>query len=295
MPVHNPTVLGRMMVAMRLSVQAMFLGISLVGMGAAMSETPMSRPLIVAHRGGAGLAPENTLAAFHKAIALQVDAVELDVHLSKDGVPMVIHDPDVSRTTDGRGEVGMLTRAELKTLNAAAQFTGEVLPPQRIPTLDDVLDVLRGRLGVQIEIKRRADQTRYAGIEAAVMEAVRRHHMLAAVRIISFDFPTLQAIKTLAPTAQTCALMSSAYLKRFDTRWQPDTLVHDLAAHGFDCVGVPFKQLTKRLFKALRVQHFRVGVWTVNDVSAMRQFVDLGVDFITADRPDLLHEVLRAR
>jgi glycerophosphoryl diester phosphodiesterase len=246
----------------------------LVGIGVAMSDALTQRPLNVAHRGGAGLAPETTLAAFRQALALKVDAVELDLHLSQDSVPVVIHDPDVSRTTDGRGQVGALTLAELRSLNAAAHWTGEALPPQPIPTLDEVLHLVRGHVAVQIEIKRRADQTRYAGIEAAVLEAVRRHRMLDQVHIISFDFPTLLTIKKLAPTVQTCAL-ASAYLKRFDARSKPQAVVHDLVRHGFDCVGVQFTRLTKPLFDALRARRFRIGVWTVNDASVMRQFVDL--------------------
>ena len=258
-----------------------------------MSDTPVKRPLTVAHRGGAGLAPENTLAAFRKAVELKCDAVELDLHLSKDGVPMVIHDPEVSGTTDGRGEVSALTRAELETLNAAAKFTGGMVQPQRIPTLDEVFRMVRGKAEVQIEIKRRADQTRYAGIETQVLDTVRRHDMLPAVMIISFDFPTLQDIKRLAPTARTCALISSSYVKQFHAWWKPEAVADDLAAHGLDCVGVHFSRLTKRLLNALRARHFRVGVWTVNEASALRKFVEMGVDFITSDRPDLLQEVLR--
>jgi glycerophosphoryl diester phosphodiesterase len=258
-----------------------------------MSDTTVKRPLKVAHRGGAGLAPENTLAAFQNALDLKTDAVELDLHMSQDGALVVIHDPDVGNTTDGIGEVGSLTLAELKTLNAAAKFKGvQQVEPQHIPTLEEVLVLVQGRARVQIEIKRRNNATRYTSIEARVLEVLRRTHMLHDVRIISFDFPTLQEIKALAPNLRTCALISSKYLKRFNAWWKPDSVVQDLVAHGFDCVGVKHSRLTRQLLQSIRARGFQVGVWTVNNPGAMRKFVDMGVDFITSDRPDLLNDIL---
>lgn len=258
-----------------------------------MPEPNVTRVLKVAHRGGAGLAPENTLAAFRKALELKVDAVELDVHMSKDGALVVIHDPDVQETTDGSGEIYALTLAELRKLNAAAKFKGQRFEPQRIPTLDEVLALVRGRTRLQIEIKRQADDKRYTGIEVKVLEALRRNSMLDDAAVISFDFPTLQDIKALEPRLQTCALISSRYLKRFNAWWKPASVVDDLATHGFDCVGVKHSRMTRQLFEALRASGFQVGVWTVNEPSAIRAFAEMGVDFITSDRPDLLNGIVR--
>ncbi|RMF89952.1 MAG: glycerophosphodiester phosphodiesterase [Nitrospinota bacterium] len=252
---------------------------------------PVHRPLKVAHRGGAGLAPENTLAAFRKALELRVDAVELDVHLSKDGAVVVMHDPEVSRTTDGSGEIGRLTLAELRTLNAAARFSEETAP-QRIPTLDEVLDLVKGKAEVQIEIKRRSDKSRYAGIEEKVLEAVRLRDMLEDVVIISFDFPTLQRIKVLEPQIRTCALVSTHYFRRLGGHPDPALVVADLQQHGFRCVGIKHTWLTAPLLKALHTQGFQVGVWTVNVPFLIREFAGLGVDFLTSDRPDLLNTLL---
>lgn len=253
----------------------------------------MRRPLTVAHRGGAGLAPENTLAAFRKALELQADAVELDLHMSKDGALIVMHDPDLVRTTRRVGEIRLLTLPALRTLNAAANYRGGPVEPQRIPTLPEVLELVKGRAGVQIEIKQWADQIRYPGIEAKVVEAVRHFDMLADVLVISFDFPTLQAVKALEPRLATCALVSPSYLARFDVRRDATPVVHDLVTHGFRCVGVKHTWLTEPFLRALRACDFRVGVWTVNDPLAMRKFVAMGVDFITSDRPDLLRSMLQ--
>jgi glycerophosphoryl diester phosphodiesterase len=252
----------------------------------------MRRPLTVAHRGGAGLAPENTLAAFRKALELQADAVELDLHMSKDGALIVMHDPDLVRVTRRVGEIRAHTLTDLRTLNAAANYRGNHVEPQRIPTLPEVLELVKGRAGVQIEIKQWADKMRYPDIEARVVDAVRHFDMLTDVLVISFDFPTLQVVKALEPRIATCALISWAYLSRFDVQRNAMSVVDDLARQGFCCVGVKHTWLTEPFLQALRARDFRVGVWTVNDPPSMRKFVAMGVDFITSDRPDLLRDML---
>jgi glycerophosphoryl diester phosphodiesterase len=251
-----------------------------------------TRPQAVAHRGGAGLAPENTLSAFRKALELGVDAVELDLHMSKDGALMVMHDPDLARTTGKIGVIRTLTLTELHKFNAAATYRSNGTVPQHIPTLQEVLALVKGRASIQIEIKLGPNRTRYPGIEAKVIDTVHRHDMLANVMIISFDFATLQTIKILEPTVQTCVLVSSLYLSRFDLQRHAAPAVANLAAHGFNYVGVKHTWFTAPLLHALRQGNFRVGVWTVNDLLSIRKFAEMDVDFITSDRPDLLRQVL---
>ena len=144
---------------------------------------------------------------------------------------------------------------------------------------------------MQIEIKQSVDQQRYPGIEAKVLEAIRHYGMLPSILVLSFDFPTLQGITALQPRVATCALIASAYLSRFEVRRDPGPMVDDLVAHGFRCVGIKHTWLTEPLFRALRQRDFRVGVWTVNDAFSMRKFAEMGVDFITADRPDVLRDI----
>lgn len=248
----------------------------------------MNRPLRVAHRGGAGLAPENTLAAFRQGLAFKPDAVELDLHMSQDGALMVAHDPELKRATGKAGEIHELTLAQLKQLNAAATYKDITIEPQPIPTLQEVLELVRGQAQVQIEIKVRTDKTRYAGIEAKVVEAVRHYDMIDEVVVISFDFPTLHDIVALEPRLRTCALFSTSYLSRFGV-WRDDAEVaEDLASQGFNCVGAKHSTMTEGLFQALRARDLQVGVWTVNDEDDMRKFAEMGVYFITSDRPDLL-------
>ena len=145
------------------------------------SPVPFSRrPLRFAHRGASSRAPENTLAAFEEAIGLGVDAIELDVHLSADGIPVVIHDEWVDRTTDGHGLVSALTFGALRGLDAGAWFDRR-FRGERIPSLDEALDLTRERCGLNIEIK--AEQPAPAFQVGEVDARGLKHGDLAVVQV----------------------------------------------------------------------------------------------------------------
>jgi glycerophosphoryl diester phosphodiesterase len=249
------------------------------------------RVLRIAHRGGAGLAPENTLASFRKGLEFQADAVELDVHLSSDGELVVMHDPNVARTTDGSGEIGTKSLAEIRKLDASARWFGAPVGTQAVPMLQEVLDLVKGSCGVQIEIKLRTDGSRYAGIEGKVVEAVRRSGMMDRIVVLSFDYPTLVDVKALEPRLRACALVNKASLVAIG-KTDPAAVGAEMARLGADYVGVDKAVLTQALYDGLRSRGLGVGVWTVDDEKTMRQFAAMGVDFITSNRPDLLRGVL---
>jgi glycerophosphoryl diester phosphodiesterase len=265
---------------------------SILSVGFYQDGHAMNRPLRVAHRGGAGLAPENTLAAFRQGLAFQADAVEFDLHMSQDGALIVAHDSNLKRATGMAVDIHTSTLAQLQQLNAAATYADKTYEPQRIPTLQEVLELVRGHAGVQIEIKVRADNARYAGIEAKVVDAVRHYDMIDDVVVISFDFPTLHEITALEPRLRTCALFSTAYLSRFGVRRDATKVAADIASRGFRCVGVKYTLMTEGLFQAFQARDVQVGVWTVNDEADMHKFAAMGVAFITSDRPDLLQKWL---
>jgi glycerophosphoryl diester phosphodiesterase len=251
------------------------------------------RIIKVAHRGGAGLAPENTLAAFRAGLEQGADALELDVHLSRDGELVVIHDAALARTTNAAGEVGGKTLAELRQLDASARFSGPPVGRQLIPTLQEVVDLAKGRASLQIEIKLRSDGSRYPGIESKVVETLRHSGMVDDAVILSFDFPTLTAMKALEPRLRTCALISRAYLQNIGKRG-PAAVAGEMAELGVTSVGVEKTWLSEPLYRELRARGLGVGVWTVDDAETMRRFASLGVDFMTSNRPDLLRQVLAA-
>ncbi|MEW5719037.1 MAG: glycerophosphodiester phosphodiesterase family protein [Chloroflexota bacterium] len=251
--------------------------------------------VFIGHRGAAGEAPENTLAAFRRGLEVGADAIELDVHLSKEDELVVIHDPRLDRTSDGTGLVRDLTLAEISRVNAAAKFKGGTdYGVQRIPTLQQVYDALGSRANIQVEIKVDAQGNRYPGIEQKVIEVVRRNNAVARTSIGSFDFPTLQEVQRLEPQLQRVAFISTAYLGKKGMRAQgPDEIAAELVAVGAQGVGVEKSYLAKPLITAFKQAGLIVGAWTVDDFVEMWNLIDLGVDMITTNRPNLLIEKYR--
>jgi glycerophosphoryl diester phosphodiesterase len=157
--------------------------------------------LVVAHRGASGQAPENTFASFEAAVAIGVDAIELDVHLSRDGHLVVIHDANLARTTNGRGLVHEHTLAELQTLDAGSWF-GPSFAGERIPIFEDVLERIGPHVPLQVEIKGRSE-----GVVEATLAALRARGLLDTAMITSFHLDLLPHVRSLAPTAQIGALV----------------------------------------------------------------------------------------
>lgn len=246
--------------------------------------------LISAHRGGAGLAPENTLASFGNGIALGVDFIEMDVHLTKDGVPVVIHDATIDRTTDGSGRVANLPLAQLQSYNAAAKFAGAA-ERQVVPTLAQVLDLAKPtKVQLEIEIKATADNQRYAGIEQKVIEEVVARGMRDRVRIMAFEFDTLKRVRAIDPNIKTTALFTYDYFRNYDLD-QPAAVIEDVANIA-DGIGVNKDLLTAKLVEEAHNRKMSVGVWTVDSDANMVKFSNMGVDSITSNRPDVLIHVL---
>lgn len=243
----------------------------------------------VGHRGAAGLAPENTVAAFEAGIAAGADLLECDVHVTADGHLVLMHDADVSRTTDGRGRIGAMTLQEIKQLNAAAAF-GHPARRESVPTLDDFLTLARGRCAVQVEIKV-PDGVAYPGIEQAIVSDLRRFGALKSAQVICFDAETLIRVQSLAPELTLGFLASRSSLPA-PLRRSPTAL----AAYAKQA-GAGFLSLERRLVSAdhqaaARAMGLGLAAWTVNEQSEMATFARMGLDAITSDRPDILRSVL---
>ncbi len=247
----------------------------------------------VAHRGGSHLAPENTLAAFRNALTLPIDAIELDVHMSRDGRTIVFHDYTVEKLTNGEGNILDLDFSYLRSLNAAAHFPGGWPQPQQIPTLSEVLDLARSRAQVYIEIKQSKRDTvygRYPAIAETVVNEVRAAGMLNQVLIISFDWFVLPFITSLEPKLQTGILVSTDV-------WAPraedavDTLIHQAKGLGASWINMDRRLFTDDLSRTLHEHGLKLGLWTVNTLDEMRHFAAAGVDSLTTDRPDLFAQL----
>ena len=234
-------------------------------------------PQVIAHRGAAAAAPENTAAAFRRALAIGVDAVELDVHLSADGEPVVIHDHLLDRTTDGRGPVGAFSLAALRQRDAGRWF-GEPFTGERILPLAEALDLLRG-VRVIVEVKNApVANPGVAGRVAAVI----REAAHPAVAVSSFDHPVLVEIKKQLPSLETAVL----YVAR---PVNPLRLAQDA---GAAVLHPHWAMLTPDLVTSAHAAGLRVETWVVDEPEDLQRIVAMGSDGVMTNRPERLRNVL---
>ena len=287
------------------------------------------------HRGGRGLWPENTLSGFACAMQLGVSTLELDCGMTRDGVVVVTHDPDLNPdlTRDSAGRflasagprILDLTYAELQAYDVgrlnprsayAARFPDqEPVDGERIPLLADVLDLAykrgHGRVNVAIEVKTFAEQPeRTASPEAfaqGLREVVEATGTIALVSIMAFDWRVLGAVQRLMPQVPTVALTEeqpgsdtvrlgsprpSPWLGGLDPARFDNSVVRLVKATGAGTWGPDYLDLNAARIEEAHAQGLRVVPWTVNATADMERLLELGVDGMTTDRPDVLRELL---
>ena len=234
-----------------------------------------------AHRGFSAAYPENTMLSFQKAREAGCHGIELDVHLSADGVPVVIHDEQVDRTTDGSGWVGELSFAQLRKLDASGQFRG-VAGPNRIPALQEVLEWCEAT-GLRLNLELKTNVCEYPGIEQKTIGMVFSAGMQERVILSSFNHYTLLRCKKIAPQI-LCGALEESWIVNFGGYAK---------GLGLECVHPLHWYLTKENMERLKEQGLRVHTWTVNEPEQMRRLIDLGADIIITNHPDRLAEQLR--
>lgn len=246
-------------------------------------------PLLAAHRGGSLCWPENSLLAFRNALALGVDFLELDVHLSRDKEAVVIHDPALDRTTTGAGAVGERALAELRALRLREK--SGVATDEAIPTLEEVVG-LAAPTGVRLllEIKVDARRQRYPGIEEKALAILERHQMGGRTIVIAFEQETLRQVHRLKRDVVVGGLCSPRSLRQ--THSTADLELAILKGLGAKFAGLHQELVTEPVVAQARKAGLLLAVWTVNDAAAMKRFSKLGVDILVTDRPDLAKEVL---
>jgi glycerophosphoryl diester phosphodiesterase len=274
----------------------MFFGFVMVSIGATMncatersgspqglSWTGKFPVLVVAHRGFSGTAPENTLLAFKKALELGVDMIELDVHLSKDGEVVVIHDDTLNRTTNGKGKVVEYTLRELKQLDAGSFFS----PPfsgERIPTLKEVLQLVKGRVPLIIELKKgEMGRTTIIDLADRAFQEVEKSGMLSQVLFASFELSAIERIRERNPHVPVAF--------NFGKDW---SLPNEVTGGK----PIPILSCRARVLNAVNVseahkQGIKVFVWALNTEEEMERFIKMGVDGIITDYPDRLIKILQ--
>ena len=230
--------------------------------------------LIYAHRGASAYAPENTLEAFRMAMEMGADGVELDVHLSKDGELMVIHDDTVDRTTDGHGHVRDMTLEELKALDARNGM--DAYPGVKIPTLREVYALLQPT-GAMVNIEVKTTETFYPGIEEKLLELEREMGMVGRTVYSSFNHYTIANLRKLDPEAKLGLL----YMSGLYEPWNYAKLVGAEYIHP-----IYFNLMIPGLAQGCQENGIGINTWTVDDGDMIGLCLRSGANVIT-NKPDL--------
>lgn len=231
--------------------------------------------LVIGHRGALGYAPENTMASFEVGLQLGVDLIELDIHMSRDGHLVVMHDGEVTRTTDGSGRISDMTLAEIARLDAGCKFD-ERFRGQRVPLLSEVMAWARGRIPLVIEIK--GDPEVSPGIEEKLIDLVHQHRILDEVIVISFHHTAVKRAKELEPGLATGILYSGRLV---------DTTGAARAARA-DSVRPQWSYWTRELVDEVHAAGLTASAWVVNSEARAELLVNMGIDSIGSDYPDRL-------
>ncbi|MBW7884940.1 MAG: glycerophosphodiester phosphodiesterase [Caldilineaceae bacterium] len=240
------------------------------------------KPCIFAHRGARRVAPENTLPAFARALAMGVDGIELDVHLTRDNQLAVIHDFVVDATTDGQGAITEMTWDEIARLDAGSYFDPS-FAGVRVPRLEEVLDLVDKRCQVNIEIKSRDPYARDAS--DLVARLIRKRDLYDQIIVSSFNPITLIKMRHLDARVKLGILYDQTMPDLFRTIWAGPPM-HPNAQHPhYAVIDAAYMAWAREIGAA-------VNTWTVNEVEEARRLARLGVDVIMTDVPDLIAQGL---
>jgi glycerophosphoryl diester phosphodiesterase len=240
--------------------------------GASRTVAEWGRPdlLVIAHRGQSGVYPENTLIAFKGAIQTGADFFELDVHLTRDGVPVVLHDAELKRTAGLEGKkIQDLTLAEARELDAGA-WKGDQFKGERIPTLKEALEAARGRINVMVELK-----SGNPGVAEKAVEVIQETDMVHNVIVASFSEEYIKTAREVEPQLRTLGLQSKM------VEWEREDEAYA------DILGCSIsEEITPELLRAVHMRGMQVWVWTVDNVEDMKRLAEMGVDGIISNYPE---------
>lgn len=257
----------------------------------------VNRPLVIAHQGGDGVWPGDTMYAFEKAVETGADVLEMDAHITKDGTIVLMHDETVDDTTDGTGLIEEMTLDELKQLDAGYDWSsdgGHIFPYRgqgiQVPTLEELFQAFP-QMRYVIEIKLTDNP-----IDKPLCDLIRKYHMQNKVLVASFHDEAMTNFRKTCPEVATSAsrgevtnfvLLSKVFLSR-------------LVRPAYQAIQPPFDPkesmnipiMTKRFIREAHTKNVKVEPWTVNDPALMKQYIEWGVDGIITDRPDLMVQIL---
>ena len=262
---------------------------------ATFAENIQRRPLVMAHRGGAGLWPENTMYGFERAVDLGVDMLETEIHSTADNILVLMHDSTVDRTTNGSGPIRAFTLEELKTLDAGYNWTsdgGQTFPFRgcgiTVPTLEEVFTALpTARINIDIKQEK-------PSLVEPLCKTIRTFDMTDKVMVASFNSKVLKAFRRVCPEVTTSAgtgevafffMVNMVFLGAL---YRPACQAFQVPEYSSG-----LRVLTKRFVETAHGLNLAVHVWTINEVTDMKRLLALGVDGIVTDYPDRLISLLR--
>ncbi|MCG9125997.1 hypothetical protein JT359_00195 [Candidatus Poribacteria bacterium] len=231
----------------------------------------------IAHRGASGIAPENTIAAFKKAIEIGVDAVELDLQGTADGEVVVIHDASLDRTTDQSGQIKDSSLETIKQADAGTWFDTK-FAGESVPTLAEALVAIADNAIALLEIKD-------VSVTESVVRIVQKMDMVEQSVIISFNSSAIQTVRSLEPRLPTGYIIGSK------ENIQPIQLCQQLGLLGSNLLNVDHRLVTEDFIYEIRRRGITLWCWTVDDMDRMRELQEFGIQGITSNRPEYFSQV----
>jgi len=239
---------------------------------AAQLPTPKNTVRVIAHRGASGYAPENTMAAFRKALEMGAEMIEFDVHRTSDGKFVIMHDGETDRTTGVKGKIAEMTLEQIEQLDAGSWFSKD-FTGEKVPTLSQVLEWAKGKIQVNIEIKSE-------GCEEEVVRLINKLDTKNETIVTSFHHEFLKKIKELDPEIITGALIGDVKDEK-----QLDDII---AACAPNALNPRYINISKSNVKWAHTKGLAVNIYTVNDTISMQRLIKFGADGIITNYPDVL-------
>lgn len=237
--------------------------------------------LNIAHRGFSGKYPENTMLAFRKAVEAGADGIEFDVHFTKDGEIVIIHDERIDRTTNGEGFVCDYTYEELSGFDASAGFSG-VYGFNKIPTLREYFEFIKPIDGFITNIELKTSENEYPGIEKAVLGMIDEFGLADRIIISSFNHYSVMRAKEINPDIK-CGYLVASWIYNFGEYTK---------TRGVEFVHPRFNSLNEVSVGEIQANGIGINTWTVNDEAEVERLYNLGVNAVIGNFPDMTRRVI---
>lgn len=236
---------------------------------------------IIAHRGASAYAPENTMYAFEKAVTMHADGIETDIHLTKDDVPVLMHDERINRTSNGKGFIRGYTYEELLQFDIGSWFSTE-FATATIVTLDQFLTWIK-ETSLHAHIEMKNNKIDYPNIESIVYEHICKHQMEHRTTVSSFNFTSIQRFKELSRKIEVAYLTSKLTRKtRISIKKKP-----------VDALHIKHTVLKRRVIRCSKQSQVPLRIFTINNVGQMKRCYDIRVKGIFTDVPDIAYDMRR--